>query len=144
MTDATIHLRVPPALKGRWTRASRAADMRLTDWIIEAVEAHMAQQLTKITIPDDVQFADLKLQRDPDGAVSFDWSPIERICRASGLDVAILRDGPEDNVAALIMHWYGAHRAAGGAPDPVQDDIIAEALIEDAAGQPFSHQPGRA
>lgn len=142
--DATIHLRVPAALKGRWIRVSRAADMRLTDWIIEAVEAHMERQLTRIAIPDDVQFSDLKLQRDPDGAVSFDWTPIERICAASNLDPAILRDGPDDNVAGLIAHWYGVHRAAGGDPDPVQEDLLLELRAEDAAGQPYSHQPGRA
>ena len=144
MTDHTIYLRVPASLKGRWIRASRAAGMRLTDWITQAVEAHMQQQLTQITIPDGVEFADLRLQRDPDGAVSFDWTPIERICAASGLAVTVLREGPEDNVAGLIMHWYGAHRAAGGTPDPVQEDLIAETLIEDAAGQPYSLPPGRA
>lgn len=37
--DALIHLRVPAALKGRWVRTSRAAGQRLTDWIIERVEA---------------------------------------------------------------------------------------------------------
>lgn len=43
MTDSLIHLRVPAAIKGRWIRASRAAGMRLTDWIAQAVEAHMPQ-----------------------------------------------------------------------------------------------------
>lgn len=52
MNDALIHLRVPAATKARWVRASRAAGMRLTDWITEAVEAHMQQQLIKITTPD--------------------------------------------------------------------------------------------
>lgn len=37
--DALIHLRVPAATKARWVRESRAAGMRLTDWIIERVEA---------------------------------------------------------------------------------------------------------
>ena len=39
-----IHLNVPAATKGRWVRASRAVGMRLTDWIVDAVEAHMQQQ----------------------------------------------------------------------------------------------------
>lgn len=38
MTDSIIHLRVPAALKSRWVRDSRAAGMRLTDWIIERVD----------------------------------------------------------------------------------------------------------
>ena len=144
MTDSLIHLRVPAAVKGRWVRASRSAGMKLTDYIVDAVEAYMQQQMTRITIPNDVKFTDLKLQRDADGAVSFDWTPIERICRASGLDAALLRDGAEDNVSALIMGWYRAHIDAGGERDAVQDDLIAEAITEDAAGQHYSHEPGRA
>ena len=38
MTDALIHLRVPAELKARWVRESRAAGMRLTDWIVRRVE----------------------------------------------------------------------------------------------------------
>ena len=40
MTDgeALIHLRVPAATKARWVRESRAAGMRLTDWITARVD----------------------------------------------------------------------------------------------------------
>ena len=72
--DSLIHMRVPAATKGRWVRASRAAGMRLTDWIVDAVEAHMQQQVAKVAIPDDLTFSDLRLSRDPDGSVSFDWA----------------------------------------------------------------------
>jgi hypothetical protein len=92
MSDATIHLRVSAALKGRWIRASRAADMRLTDWIIDAVEAHMTQQVTRIAIPVDADFADLNLSRKSDGNIAFDWVPIERICRASNVPIELLRE----------------------------------------------------
>lgn len=37
--DALIHLRVPAATKAAWVRASRAAGLRLTDWIVERVSA---------------------------------------------------------------------------------------------------------
>lgn len=104
----------------------------------------MQQQLTRVAIPDDIEFSDLKLARDPDGAVSFDWSVIERICHASGLPVEMMRDAPEDNVASLIIGWYQALRADGGPADPVADDLITEAGAEDAAGQSYSYQPGRA
>ena len=73
-----IHLNVPAATKGRWVRASRAAGRRLSDFIVDAVEAYMQQQLTKIAIPDDVSFSDLHLARDPDGGISLDWAPIGR------------------------------------------------------------------
>jgi hypothetical protein len=118
--------------------------MRLSDWIIHAVEAQMQQQLTRLAIPDDIHFADLRLCRDSDGEVSFDWTPVERICAASGVPVELFREGPEDNVAGLLMAWYRAHRSGGGALDPVAEDLIAEAAAEDAAGQPYSHAPGRA
>lgn len=36
--DALIHLRVPAATKARWVRESRAAGMRLTEWVVERVE----------------------------------------------------------------------------------------------------------
>lgn len=144
MTDALIHLRVPAALKGRWVRASRSAGLRLTDWIVNAVEAQMRQQLTQIAIPDDVRWEDLRLSREPDGDVTLDWAPIERICEASGLDIALFRDGPEENLATLLTHWYESHINAGGARCPVQDDLIAEALIEEQHGEQVSHQPGRA
>ena len=38
MGDALIHVRVPAELKARWVRESRAAGMRLTDWIIQKID----------------------------------------------------------------------------------------------------------
>lgn len=144
MTESLIHLRVPTATKGRWVRASRASGTRLTDYITDAVEAYMQQQLARVAIPEGMSFADLRLAREADGGVSFDWSVIERICAASGLPVELLRDGHEDNVAGLIIGWYKAHLQNGGAPDPVADDLDAERISEDAAGQFTSYSPGRA
>jgi hypothetical protein len=118
--------------------------MRLTDYITSAVEAKMQQQLTRLAIPDDIEFTTLRLARDADGAVSFDWSVIERICRANNLPVELLREGPEDNVAGMLIGWYSAHRNAGGAHDPVAEDLLADVQAEDAAGQAFSYEPGRA
>lgn len=143
--ESLIHLRVPADLKGRWVRESRAAGMRLTDWIIQRVERTVTNPMTTIAIPDGVEFEDLRLARNPvTGDVSFDWRPIERICEASGLDVSVFRDGPEDNLANLINTWYRAHLAQGGAPDTVQDELITEVRIEDERGHGFSYPPGRA
>ena len=144
MTDSLIHLRIPAATKGLWVRASRAAGQRLTDYITTAVEAYMQQQSARIAIPDDMDFSELRLARDADGAVSFDWAVIERICRANNLPVELLREGPEDNVAGLLIGWYCAHRERGGNADPVAEDLLAEVQAEDAAGQTYSHAPGRA
>lgn len=98
----------------------------------------------RIVIPDGLDFAALKLSRDSDGAVSFDWSPIERICAASGIAIDAFRDGPEDNVSGLVVAWYFEHRARGGTADPVAEDLLLETLAEDARGGGISHPPGQA
>lgn len=98
----------------------------------------------RLSIPDNVAFSDLHLARDADMAVSFDWAPIESIYAANGLDVSIFREGPEDNISGLITAWYFTHLQSGGAPDPVQEDILAEIRAEDERGDGVSHQPGRA
>lgn len=124
--------------------SSRAEGKRLTDWIIDAVEGHMQQQMARISIPADLDFSALRLGRESDGGVSFDAGVIERICEASGVSSALFLDAQEDNVAGLIIRWYLAHRADGGDPDPVAEDLIAEVKAEDAAGQPYGLPPGRA
>ena len=144
MTDSLVHLRVPASLKRRWVRLSRADNMRLTDWIIEAVEQQMQQRLMQLKVPEDISFSDLNLARDPDGNVSFDMSVIERLCESSNVPLELITESPEDNAARLIVAWYHAHLDQGGNRDPVADDLIAEAKAEDAAGQHYSHAPGRA
>jgi hypothetical protein len=100
--------------------------------------------IVKVCIPHNLKFSDLRLARDSDGMVSFDWVTLEAICDASGIDAAVFRDSPEDNVAALITAWYRQHLADGGAPDAVQEDLIAEARAEDAMGGGLSYPPGSA
>ncbi len=81
-----------------------------------------------IRIPENLKFSDLQLARDPHtGDISFDWTPIEQICEASGIDIAVFDDEDEDALSELIIAWYQAHLASGGAPDPVQEELIAEA-----------------
>ena len=98
----------------------------------------------KICIPENISFSDLRLARDADGMVSFDWTPIDAICKASGIDPSFFRETPEDNVASLINEWYRRHIADGGDADLTQEEMIAEALAEDAVGGGFSYPPGRA
>ena len=100
------------------------------------------KKLVKITIAN-IDFSELKLQREPDGAVTFDQAVIARICEASGIDPAITLSD-EDNAAGLIVSWYAEHRAAGGDADHVAEDLLAEVLAEDLHGGGLSHQPGRA
>lgn len=140
----TIVIKAPAGTKARWVRQSQRDGRKLSDWLISRVEAQPMTQLVAIVIPADLPFSALKLARTPDGSVSFDWAPIERICAASGVDIALLRDQPEDNLAGVLTAWYRQHLAAGGAPDPVYADLIGEVAAEDAAGQHYSHAPGRA
>lgn len=139
-----IHLTVLNDIKARWVRESRAAGMRLTDWIVSRVDAQPVTKLITVAIPPGLAFADLKLARDADGMVSFDTAVIARIEVASGLPVGHFMARPEDELSDLITQWYRAHLAAGGAPDQVQEDLISEVRAEDAAGQHHSHAPGRA
>ena len=104
----------------------------------------MGRHMIRLKIPEDLTFGDLGLSRDPDGSVSFNWAAIERLCAASGLPADQLRDWSEDDISSVIVAWYRVHRQNGGTPDPVAEDIIAEVVAEDRAGQNFSYQPGRA
>lgn len=144
MPDDTIVIKAPAGTKARWVRKSQRDGRKLSDWLIDRIEAPMSKMIP-VSIPPDVRFDDLKLARDTEsGDVSFDWTPIERICAASGIDVGLLRDQSEDNLAALLTAWYRTHLAAGGQVDPVYEDLIGEVKAEDAAGQRYSHAPGRA
>ena len=139
--NALVHLRVPMALKTRWVCESRSAGMKLTEWIVHRIE-HPRHVV--INVPVDLDFADLKLRRDSDGAVSLDWAPVHSICKASGLPVDYFQCRQEDALAAVLTQWYRSHLAAGGAPDPVQEDLIAETQSENEHGGGISHAPGRA
>jgi hypothetical protein len=89
---------------------------------------------TRIVIPEGVTFAALGLRRTATGSVEFDLGVIRAMCAASGLDPAVLIDGPEDNVAGLIVDWYAEHLRRGGDPDPVAEQLGAEVRAEDGYG----------
>jgi hypothetical protein len=140
-----IIINAPAGTKTRWVRQSQREGRKLSDWIIERVEQSMHKKTVAIVIPADVAFSDLKMARDSQtGDVAFDWSPLERICAASGVDIGLLRDQPEGNVGGVLSTWYRQHLTAGGMRDPVMDDLIGEVQIEDAHGGGQSYAPGQA
>ena len=96
-----------------------------------------------IRIPDDLDFADLRLAREPNGRLVFDWLVVE-VGAASDLPLSVFREAREDNVCGLLVAWYGEHLMRGGARDATMDDLIAETLIEGEHDQQVSHRPGRA
>lgn len=87
-----------------------------------------------LIIPDGVEFSDLKLSLTPDGSLECDVETINRICDASGIDPSIFFESNEANLMQLILDWYKMHRANGGAPDAVIEDVRAEVDVEDATG----------
>jgi hypothetical protein len=87
-----------------------------------------------IAIPTDVTFEDLHLSRDPvTGLIEFDAEPVDRVCEANDIDPDTFLT--EENIGALLSAWYQAHRASGGAADPVQEQILAEVQAEEEFGQ---------
>lgn len=86
-----------------------------------------------IEIPIDISFEDLQLSRNPvTGVVAFNREPIERVCEANDIDAETFLS--DDNIGALLSAWYQAHCASGGAPDPVQEQLLAEVEAEDKFG----------
>lgn len=104
----------------------------------------MQQQLPHIAIPDDLAFTDLQLTLNADGIVSFDMDVIEQICEANSLPKDYFWQLHLDKLPLLICEWYELHRQNDGEPDPVAEDLYTEAIALAKAGQPVSHQPGRA
>ncbi|WP_310628164.1 hypothetical protein [Limnohabitans sp.] len=141
----TIVIKAPAGTKARWVRQSQRDGLKLSDWIVQKMEASMQNKIKAlISIPLNVGFADLKLKRNADGTIAFAWSPVEAICKASGIDIRLFREQSEDNIAGLLATWYAQHRLAGGLPDRVMDDLISEGDIEDTHGHGYSYKAGRA
>ena len=98
-----------------------------------------------VTIPEGIEFAELRLSRDmANGLVRFEMAPIKAICRASALDPGEVMHGPRPLVGLVIALWYAAHLERGGAPDPVQENLMEEARLETKHGGGFTYPPGHA
>ena len=77
-------------------------------------------------IPDGLQFADLELEREPlTNRLLYKPGPFARLLRANELDLQNFFND-EDIACWLVAEFYLAHRADGGKPDPVAEDILAE------------------
>jgi hypothetical protein len=87
----------------------------------------------KTPTPENYRFSLLELAQNSstDGNMEFDWSLIEDICAASGMDKEEFLNTREHEASALIHEWYAEHRGRGGAPDPVMEDILMAEEIEE-------------
>ena len=83
-------------------------------------------QPKKIIIPDGVQFADLALERDPiTKRLLCKPEPLAKLFMANEIALQTLFDD-EDVVCWLVAEFYVEHRQAGGEPDSVAEDVVAE------------------
>ena len=73
-------------------------------------------------VPADLSFSDLCLRWGANGEILFEWSAIERLCAASGIDVELFKRTEPENVARLINTWYSIHLSSGGAADLVKEE----------------------
>lgn len=88
-----------------------------------------------IHIPEGLDFSDLELSRDGlTGNVSFSWDVIDQISVASALPVEALRNVGMDILGQIINSWYLSHLSHGGAPNPVQEQLQAEAMAAEQYG----------
>lgn len=75
-------------------------------------------------------FSVLHLTRDMDTEeIEFDEPALMAVVDAMGETI----NGPDD-VGRILHAWYNAHRAAGGAPDPVAEELFWEAVEEAESG----------
>lgn len=73
--------------------------------------------------------------------IEFDWTLVEAICDASGIDISEFRSEEGDKACSLLHQWYAEQRARGGAADPTMEDIIIEAKLEEVFGS-ATHESG--
>lgn len=66
-----------------------------------------------LKIPPGLDFSELEIVREPDGRIRCNRQALERVCAASGLDLATLDTG------RLLWAWYIEHLRRGGAIDPI-------------------------
>ncbi|SEL25029.1 hypothetical protein [Nitrosovibrio tenuis] len=88
----------------------------------------------KLINPENIPLSQLKLAWDysTEGNIEFDWTLIEEICDASGIEVSEFHDERGDDVCGLVHQWYAEHLAHGGEKDPVMEEIILQAKIEES------------
>ena len=88
----------------------------------------------KIVIPAGLTFATLALEREPSTRrLLYKPVPLAQLIQANGMDFQDFF-ASEDMAAWLIAEFYLAHRTAGGEPDPIAEDLLAEVAAARASG----------
>ena len=64
MSDSIVRLRVTAEQKARWVRESRAAGMRLTDWIVARIDGQKGKTMIQYTIRPSVLTVDTRAAAD--------------------------------------------------------------------------------
>lgn len=127
MSEATIHMRVPAATKARWVRASRAAGMRLTDYITEAVEEQKMDKQALIDLLDSIINEHAELDNDSHRVWLASVARGIRLMKKYGAGRAGL-DRPEPG--AGFDEWVAGNSLYANAQGKIQDAVGNSAALE--------------
>jgi hypothetical protein len=98
----------------------------------------------RLTVPKDVTFSDLRLERAPNGDIAFDISVLMTIWSANGFHTDTFYEAWIDNATEIIVEWYRIHCQRGGEIDPVMEQLLSETRNEIIREKAQGHKPGRA
>jgi hypothetical protein len=93
-----------------------------------------------LTLPSHVNFADLEFRVDGTDYL-YQPRPFLRFCHHNEIAMTQLSINER---GALIQRWYDLHLSAGGASDPVMENLRAEIAAEDRAQGGVQITPGHA
>ena len=100
----------------------------------------MFDRFKSLTLPTSVDFADLAFRVDGTDYL-YEARPFLRFCHHN--EIAMTHLGVSQR-CELMQRWYDLHLAAGGARDPVMENLRAEIAAEDRLQGGIHIPPGTA
>ncbi|MDR1856552.1 MAG: hypothetical protein LBR22_05270 [Desulfovibrio sp.] len=94
----------------------------------------MTQLPYTLNIPANLRFEEFRLGVAPDGHVTFDWTPFERLYEASGVPVETLWVASEQHIVRLLVFCYDIHLRRGGLRHPIAETLRMSVALEDFEG----------
>lgn len=82
-----------------------------------------SDSLLTLKLPDGYTFADLRLRRCETDAIDLDMDLVQLICKLNGLDFDKVCQDPGPVVSTILTIWYKNHRAQGGQPDALMEEL---------------------
>ena len=100
----------------------------------------MRDRSKSLSLPTSVNFADLAFRVDGTDYL-YEPRPFLRFCHHNRIAMTQLSVSER---GALIQRWYDLHLAAGGAPNPVIENLRGEIAAEERAQNGVQIAPGHA